>query len=406
MTADEVLMLLQAGGRLAAEPGVQAAELDPVVARLVRRDTGVDSDGRAQQVLTEALPRLWEGGWQPADVVHVARRKVSQRGARLVAAVVAAEAGAAAAAPPEAWAAQLAALPTGHRSVTEWWRGERIEPAAAWRDVLRVIGLFRALPRLEQLLPPPSGWSAALWPVEASGSETDGKVLHRIRSLLAKAESTEFTEEAEALTAKAQSLMARHAIDTAVLAQRGDGSPAGVVARRLHLDDPHTEAKAAVVQAVGTANGVRVVLLPTLGIATLVGFRDDVDLVELLVTSLLLQAARALADAAHSGGARARSTPFRRGFLYSFAQRLEERLTQARDQATAEARVDYGAELAPVLAARSAAVDRAVEELFPSLRRRGGSTVDPAGWHAGRRAADQADLGSNRRALPSTAGSS
>ncbi|MCZ2819480.1 DUF2786 domain-containing protein [Modestobacter sp. VKM Ac-2977] len=404
MTADEVLMLLQAGGRLAAEPGVQAAELDPVVARLVRRDAGVDTDGQAQQLLTGALPRLWEGGWQPTDVVHVTRRRVSQRGARLVAAVVAAEAaaGASAGAPPEAWAAQLAALPTSHRSVTDWWRGERIEPAAAWRDVLRVIGLFRALPRLEQLLPPPSGWSAALWPVEASGSGTDDKVLHRIRSLLAKAESTEFAEEAEALTAKAQSLMARHAIDTAVLAQRGNGSPAGVVARRLHLDDPHTEAKAAVVQAVGTANGVRVVLLPSFGIATLVGFRDDVDLVELLVTSLLLQAARALADAAASGGARARSTPFRRGFLYSFAQRLEERLTQAREQATAEARADYGAELAPVLAERSAAVDRAVEELFPSLRRRGGSTVDPAGWHAGRRAADDADLGSGRRSLPST----
>lgn len=405
MTADEVRMLLLAGGRLAAEPGVQAAELDPVVARLVRRDDGVDSDGQAQQLLTEALPRLWEGGWQPADVVHAARRRVSQRGARLVAAVVAAEGEAAQGAPPEAWAAQLAALPAGPRSVTGWWQGERVQPAAAWRDVLRVVGLFRSLPRLEQLAPPPSGWSAALWPVEVPGSEADAKVLHRIRSLLAKAESTEFTEEAEALTAKAQSLMARHAIDTAVLAQReGRASSGRVAARRLHLDDPHTEAKAAVVQAVGNANGVRVVLLPSFGIATLVGFREDVDLVELLVTSLLLQASRALAEAARTGGARARSTPFRRGFLYSYAQRVEERLTEAREAATAEARADYGAELAPVLAERSAAVDRAVEELFPSLRRRSGSTVDPAGWHAGRRAADDADLGSGtgRRALPST----
>lgn len=396
MSTDEVLMLLLAGARLATEPGVQAAELDPVVTRLVRRDTGVDTGGQAQEALISALPRLWEGGWQPVDVVHVARRRVSQRAARLAATVVTAEAGSAGGQVPEAWAAQA----TDTRSVADWWRAERIQPAPAWRDVLRLIGLFRTLPRLEQLLPPPSGWSAALWPVEAAGSETDGKVLHRIRSLLAKAESTEFAEEAEALTAKAQSLMARHAIDTAVLAQRGNGSPAGVVARRLHLDDPHTEAKAAVVQAVGTANGVRVVLLPAFGIATLVGFRDDVDLVELLVTSLLLQAARALADAARGGGARARSTPFRRGFLYSFAQRLEERLTQAREQATAEARADYGAELAPVLAERSAAVDRAVEELFPSLRRRGGRTVDPAGWQAGRRAADDADLGSGHRALP------
>jgi len=400
MPTDEVLMLLLAGARLAAEPGVQAAELDPVVSRLVRRDTGVDSDGHAQQVLTAALPQLWEGGWQPADVVHVARRRVSQRAARLVAAVVAAESATAAGHAPEAWAAQVSGLASAARSVQEWWRAERIEPGAAWRDVLRVIGLFRELPRLEQLLPPPSGWSTTPWPVDTPGA--DPKVLHRIRSLLAKAESTDFAEEAEALTAKAQSLMARHALDTAVLAQRQGRAPsADVVARRLHLDDPHTEAKAAVVQAVGTANGVRVVLLPTFGIATLVGFRDDIDLVELLVTSLLLQASRALADAARGGGARARSTPFRRGFLYSFAQRVEERLTAAREAVTTEAAAAYGAELAPVLAERSAAVDRAVEELFPTLRRRGGSTVDPAGWHAGRRAADDADLGTGRRSLPS-----
>lgn len=402
MPTDEVLMLLLAGARLAATPGVQAAELDPVVARLVRRDAGVDSDGHAQQVLTGALPQLWEGGWQPVDVVHVARRRVSQRAARLVAALVTGEADSDpdAGRAPAAWAAQVAGLGTRARSVQEWWRAERIEPGAGWRDVLRVIGLLRELPRLEQLLPPPSGWSASPWPVDAPGA--DPKVLHRIRSLLAKAESTEFAEEAEALTAKAQSLMARHALDTAVLAQRQGRAPsADVVARRLHLDDPHTEAKASVVQAVGSANEVRVVLLPSFGIATLVGFRDDVDLVELLVTSLLLQASRAMADAARAGGARARSTPFRRGFLYSFAQRVQERLTAAREAVNAEARADYGAELAPVLAERSAAVDRAVEELFPALRRRGGASVDPAGWHAGRRAADDADLGTGRRSLPS-----
>ena len=400
MSSDEVLMLLLAGARLAAEPGVQAAELDPVVARLVRRDDGVDSGGQAQQSLTGALPRLWEGGWQPADVVHAVRRRVSARAARLAAAVVTAEAAGGEGARPEAWTAQLATLDTGVTSVSGWWRAERVQPAAAWRDVLRVLGLFRELPRLEQLVPPPSGWPAGPRAADVPDEGADPRTLHRIRSLLAKAESTEFAEEAEALTAKAQSLMARHAIDTAVLAQRS-GRPAsgGVVARRLHLDDPHTEAKAAVVQAVGSANGVRVVLLPAYGIATLVGFRDDVDLVELLVTSLLLQAARALADAAHGGGARARSTPFRRGFLYSFAQRVEERLTAARDAATAEARTVYGAELLPVLAERSAAVDRVVEELFPRLRRRSGSTVDPAGWHAGRRAADDADLGTGRRSL-------
>jgi hypothetical protein len=394
---DDVLRLLLAGARLAAQPGVTGQELDRVVDRLLVRDPAVDSDGQAQGVLRGLLPSLWEGGWQPADVAHVVRRKVSHRAARLVAAVITEEASAdgVAGKAPRAWTAQLAEIDSEARTVAGWWRAEQIAPAAAWRDVLRVLGLLRGLPRLEQLLPPPSGWSAALLADSNWEEVVDGRALSRIRGLLAKAESTDFEAEAEALTAKAQELMARHAIDTAMLGRRG-GSPATagqVQARRLHLDDPHAEAKAAVVQAVGTANGVRVVLMPAFGIATLVGMPGDLEAVELMVTSLLVQASRALAEAARAGGARARSTAYRRGFLYSYAQRIEERLTEARDQARAEAAETYGAALAPVLADRQAAVDEAMEELFPSVRRRSGRMVDPAGWSAGRQAADAADLG-------------
>jgi hypothetical protein len=357
----------------------------------------VDSAGQAQEVLRGLLPLLWEGGWQPADVVHVVGRRVTQRAARLVGAVIADDAATSGVADraPHAWSAQLAELGSGVRTVEGWWRAEGVAPAAAWRDVLRVIGVLRGLPRLEQLLPPPSGWG--LGPVDEPGREdvADPRMLGRIRALLAKAESTDFEAEADALTAKAQELMARHAIDVAMVGHRGGARApgGGVAARRLHLDDPHAEAKAAVVQAVGAANGVRVVLMPAFGIATLVGAHSDLDAVELLVTSLLVQVGRAMAEAARAGGARARSAAYRRGFLYSFAQRIEERLTAARDQARAEATATYGTALAPVLADRQAAVDDAVEALFPSLRRRGGRSVDPAGWSAGREAADAADLG-------------
>ena len=398
---DDVLRLLQAGGRLAAEPGVQVHELDRVVARLVARDPGVDSTGQAQELLRGLLPQLWEAGWQPADVVHVVGRGVTRRAARLAAALIAEDAAASAAAPstPRSWREQLAELDGPVRSVAGWWRAEGIPPAVAWRDVLRVIGVLRGLPRLEQLHPPPSRWAVETATERGLADVADPRALSRIRGLLAKAESTEFEAEADALTAKAQELMARHAIDTAMVGpDGGPASAAGVATRRLHLDDPHSEAKAAVVQAVGTANGVRVVLLPAFGIATLVGMPGDLDAVELLVTSLLMQVGRALGNAARAGGARARSTAYRRGFLYSFAQRIEERLTEARDSARVEATATYGAALAPVLADREAAVDEALAELFPSLRRRSGRTVDPAGWHAGRQAADSADLGGPRNA--------
>jgi hypothetical protein len=396
---DDVLRLVLAGARLAAEPGVTGQELDRVVDRLLLRDPAVDSDGHAQEVLRGLLPSLWEGGWQPADVAHAVRRKVSARAARLVAAVITEEATAddVTGRAPRAWTAQLTELAGAERSVAGWWRAEGIAAAAGWRDVLRVVGLLRGLPRLEQLLPPPSGWTAAALADSGWDEVVDSRALSRIRGLLAKAESTEFEAEAEALTAKAQELMARHAIDTAMLGPRSTSGTAGQVqARRLHLDDPHAEAKAAIVQAAGTANDVRVVLLPAYGIATLVGMPGDLDAVELLVTSLLLQAGRGLADAVQSAGARGRAAAYRRGFLYSYAQRIEERLTEARDAARAEATATYGAALAPVLADRQAAVDRAVQELFPAARRRSGRTVDAAGWHAGRAAADAADLGGSR----------
>jgi Protein of unknown function (DUF2786) len=395
---DDVQRLLLAGARLAAQPGVTAAELDRVVDRLLRRDPAVDSGGEAQEVLLGLLPPLWEAGWQPADVVHVVGRRVTQRAARLAAGVVAAG-GAPAGGMPAAWRAQLAELGGAPGDVARWWRAEGLAPAAAWRDVLRVMGVLRTLPRLEQLLLPPSAWTARP-AADAAAVVTDDRALGRIRGLLAKAESTEFEAEAEALTAKAQELMSRHAIDAAMLAGGGAGwTAAEVEARRLHLADPHAEAKAALVQAVAGVNGVRVVLVPAFGIVTMVGMRSDVDLVELLVTSLLVQAARGLGEATRAGGARARSTAFRRGFLYAYAQRIDERLSTARDAARAEATAAYGSALAPVLADRQAAVDRVVEELFPQLRRRGGRTVDADGWSAGRQAADSADLGGTRARL-------
>ncbi len=398
ITDEPLPLLLIAGSRLAGQPGVSAAELDPLVRRLVRLDPGVDGDGHAQRAFAGLLPHLWEGGWQPADLVHVVRRRTSQRGARLIAAVIRADASGRRAADgaPAAWLAQL---DDGCSTVAGWWRHEGVEAASGWRDVLRVLGLVRDLPRLEMLLPPPSTWAAGRRADTLLGAGADPKMLARIRALLAKAESTEFPEEAEALTGKAQSLMARHTIDAAVLGQRPGATPTAVLARRLHLDDPHVDAKAAVVQAVGSANGVRVVLQPAFGMATLVGAAGDLDLVELLVTSLLLQATRAMAAVTRHGGARVRSASFRRGFLYSFAQRIGERLDGARDQATADAAATYGAALVPVLAERERAVEAAVSELFPRLRRRNGPTVDPAGWHAGRRAADDADLGGGPRPL-------
>jgi hypothetical protein len=146
--------------------------------------------------------------------------------------------------------------------------------------------------------------------------------------------------------------------------------------------------------AVAEANDVRLVWYQSLGIANLVGATSDADAVELLFTSLLLQVAQALATAERPLSGRSSSRSFRRSFLLGYAHRIGERLTTARERATAEAAAAHGVDLLPVLRSRQAAVEERVAELFPRVRAsRSRSSVDAGGWYAGRAAAERADVG-------------
>ncbi|MPQ98373.1 DUF2786 domain-containing protein [Modestobacter sp. I12A-02628] len=393
-SADPVVLLLAAGLQAARSPD-GGRELDEVADELGRRAPQTDVTGAGLHALTTQLAVLWEHGWQPADVVHLAGRRVNRRAARLVAVGITAEAAASGAATraPAAWVEQLDGCATTS-SVGQWQRSEGLDAATGWRDLIRLVAALLALPGTEPLLPPPSAWPAARRDAAVRTAPVAERALNRIRGLLAKAESTDFPEEADALTAKAQELMSRHAIDAAVLA---DAQPAGgagtAVARRLHLADPYAEPKAHLLHAVADANGARVVLYRELGIATVVGLPADLELVSLLFTSLLLQATRALTDATRHGGTATRSAAFRRGFLLAYAARVGERLERAREEAATAATHAYGADLVPVLARRAEEVDRATDALFPRVARRRSRSVDAAGWHAGRLAAERADLG-------------
>lgn len=387
------------------------ALLDATARGLASADPAVDSGGRATEVLLEALALTWERGWQPADVVHVLRRDTSPPGIRLAVALIAEEArltSALSRAPTE-WVDQLntlGALPgIAPQGVHAWHRSENRSPAEAWRDVLLLAGGLRLLFPVPELLPPPSHWSATApspRPTPGSGATRldHARVLRRVRGLLAKAESTEFPEEADALTAKAQELMSSHAVDAALLDAGGPAAPRdGVRSRRLHVDEPYVEAKMTLLSRVGEANGVRTVWYRGTGIATAVGMPVDLETVELLFTSLLVQATRAMNAAGAVGGAHARSTAFRRSFLLSYGRRIGERLTAARSRATAETAASAGVDALPVLRSRQQAVDEVYEELFPGVSGRRSRAFDAAGWVAGQRAADSADLSGRRGRL-------
>ena len=200
--------------------------LDSTARGLAAADPSVDSSGTATAALLEAVAHTWERGWQPADVMHVVRRDTSVRALRLMAALIAAEARLtkAAARAPSEWVDQLHAIgalagsaPPG---VHAWHRTGKRSPAESWRDVLLLAGRLRLLFPIPQLLPPPSRWSATPpSPPRSRGStgRDHARALGRVRGLLAKAESTEFPEEADALTVKAQELMAAYALDEALL---------------------------------------------------------------------------------------------------------------------------------------------------------------------------------------------
>src|SRR4051812_28313410 len=360
--------LLRRGSAMLTDAGV-ASEL---AVTLAARDPAVDAGGAATRALLDALDETWERGWQPADVAHAARRSVTAAAVPLAVALIAEHARRtdAVSRAPDGWVQQLRELgalrPGIPEVVATWHRGLRRPPAEAWRVVLQLAGMLRTSARIEVLVPPPSQWGAAR--PRPAGEPADDRVLRRIRGLLANAESTEFPDEAEALTGKAQELMTRHAVDVALLDAGPTPTGIEVGTRRVHVADPYVRAKMHLLAAVAEANDVRLVWYERLGIANLVGGRHELDAVELLFTSLLLQVAQALAGAERQAGRHSAARSFRRAFLLGYAYRIGERLQAARRQATAAAAAESGVDLLPVLRSRQQAVETPGAELFPRGR--------------------------------------
>jgi hypothetical protein len=349
--------------------------------------------------LRYVISALWEHGWQPLDLLHVVY-KSSPRLAPLSAAVITdqAEAVRAVQRAPQDWLNQLevvaeeaGGLAAGRDQRTTYLLAAALGRSGlglveAWVDIITVARLISELPRLELIAPPPSKWGKLVDLAPFDPVSERGKVLKRIRALLAKAEATNHPAEADTFTAKAQDLMTRHAIDEALLTAAADAAIT-VVAKRVHLQSPYATTKTSLLNAVATANRCKVIYFDRLAIATVVGVPLDIDQVEMLFTSLLIQATRAMTEAgAAQPGSFDRSATFRRSFLAAYAVRIGERLSEATSAATKS----YGNELVPLLRRHEDAVTAEFERLFPFTREVGGRYFDRRGWDAGRRAADRA----------------
>lgn len=347
----------------------------------------------AVEVLTRVRAQLsgaYERGWQPLDLVHVARWRGDAEAGGWLGRVVLDEFEASDVAhlAPQRWIAQISEIRRHAGGADDH---PLLPPTTgAWTAALATLAVLEQLPGVQLIAPAPSHWGSGVpidLPVRIAGPRSEDKMLARVRSLLAKAESTEFGAEAEAFTAKAQDLMTRYAIDEA-LVRAQHGSIVGVDALRVMIEPPYAAEKALLLHLVAEANHTRAIWSKWASFVTLIGVERDVDHVEMLFTSVLLQAVREMTHAGESNPD-ARSIGFRKAFLNGYALRLGERLTEA----TRSAEDSYGGGVLPVLAAQQQAVNDAVDRLFPKLRSSGGKkSLDAHGWRAGTRAADAAVL--------------
>ncbi len=390
------LTLMMAGHAVATGDERAAAEC---ASELSAADSPIDArllSQAATRYLCTSLGEVWQGGWQPADLAAIVGRRRTARHLALIVALIEEEVRqyAAGTVHPR-WRAQLANLgadPWPSARSSEGTTPERPLNLGSQPNLMlaiEILGLLMTLPNLQILQPQPGTYRAD----RADQAPIDERALARVRALLAKAESSEFPDEAEALSAKAQQLMARHALTRIVVESRAQAVQP-VIARRLWLDAPYVSAKSLLVTAVAGANRCRAVWTEALGFTTIVGEGPDLDAVELLSTSLLVQANRGMLDHGQQrnryGESRTRS--FRQSFLLAYASRIGERLRGATEaavkQVVDEAAAD--ARLLPVLRAQSERVNAACEELFPNMYSQGMSITNGAGWAAGRAAADVA----------------
>ncbi|MFI1918036.1 DUF2786 domain-containing protein [Nocardia sp. NPDC020380] len=403
-SAEEIANAIMAAAIESAQGGTRgkSAASDPVVVfvaglagddALVREvESGVHS--ASQHIVT----RVFQNGWLPADIHQAARRRVDDFAVSFLTDVIAAYARPfAAATMDETWLVQLRELAAGTwwsdsaPHFRQWAAKHMLTTGEALATVIEALALLMVLPKLELIRPLPG----TARPRTEVHHHVDEKVLGRVRGLLAKAESTSFPEEAEALSAKAQELMSKYALDRVLV-----DADASVVdlpgARRIWLDTPYTDAKALLIDVVAKANRCRAIFASAWGFMTIVGDEADLDAVELLSTSLLVQATRAMIANGNkdSRSDEARSRTFRKSFLVAYAARIGERLEAATAASIAESAEPE--RLLPVLASHQLAVDSAFDTLFPQARNRGISIRSAAGWDAGRAAADRARLDARR----------
>lgn len=249
-------------------------------------------------------------------------------------------------------------------------------------------------------------------------TEPDTSKLAKIRALLDKAESTasDFPAEAEALTTKAIEMMEQYRITEAMIQDAAPLQDRGKIVEITFSagSGPYVNARVQLAHEIASAFSVKLLQSNDWDGKTvyLIGYETDVAMTEMLYTSLLVQATRALKspEVKSSKNHFEHGLAFGRSFLMSFAYQIGNRLREANastveEFSTAEDPADSTVRsVALVLADRKDDVEKEVFRRYGKIRtaRPASSGHSHNGFQAGREAANQADLSTNRRVAASS----
>jgi hypothetical protein len=233
---------------------------------------------------------------------------------------------------------------------------------------------------------------------------TDEKRLEVIRKLLAKAEGTDNPDEAAVYSAKAEELMVRYSIDEAMLAAANRSEPVSIITRHVTIQQPYGIDKSVLLHNISRHLNVNTIRYSNANTGrrgrpksapvkmVLIGFETDIDLVEMLFTSLLVQASHGMLFAPR-GFSPGESAANRRAWLSGFTTAVSKRIEEMYQKAAEE---EKGMSTALVLRDRKAQVDDAFADAFPDVVKVS-RALSGTGTGEGYRAGMNAEIGSGRR---------
>lgn len=215
---------------------------------------------------------------------------------------------------------------------------------------------------------------------------TEDEILHKVRSLLAKAESTTYEAESMACMEKAHHLMRTYSLDRAVVESHnmtfGRGQDITTVV--IEVSPPYVKAKVMLVGAISRGNGCRPIKVKNS--VHVYGLSYDLRYVQIMYTSLLLQAINSLVDMPTPYGENTKA--YRNAFLLGYAMEINRRLEEVNKVVESDNRAAV-----VLLRDMEADIKAVMREDFPHVSHVRYAYTSREGYGDGQREGNVADIG-------------